>query len=391
MKAFEVITYSLRAGEDRSDQFYRDLALFTDQFISGSTAVWGESIPAYMAFLEHEKLEKPRTFPEYAYELLSLGVLWRVYAGNLFRLPKLPQRSLAYLARLRDNHPRLKPPVDYVRGQLMAWFMASKSRPAEIPAPNLENMDRLLAGLSASGNFNQIVDRLKVWQKFLARQERENAERILASAIAFAARFEQTSLAVLGLYTPNVEPFLAEKLPAYRGRQDYIFCGRQRVEYHMSMVGTEILNRSFREEFQQAQTHVVVVPPCMCAPAEKCQAKSTPFGSRCAACTPGCRVNQLTKLGEKKGFQVFILPDELKVFSTPKGNGSQKRTGIIGISCVLTNAPGGWDMKDLGIPAQGVFLDYCGCSYHWHKDGIPTDTNFHRIVDVVGGNGINPS
>jgi hypothetical protein len=50
----------------------------------------------------------------------------------------------------------------------------------------------------------------------------------------------------------------------------------------------------------------------------------------------------------------------------------------------LTNMPGGWETKSLGVHAQGVLLDYCGCHYHWHKDGIPTNINFDRLLQVVG-------
>ena len=70
----------------------------------------------------------------------------------------------------------------------------------------------------------------------------------------------------LGRYTPNVEFFLAYSHPAYRWREDFIFTGRQRVEYHLYMVGMEIMNRSFRELFLKAEQKILFVPPCMAAP-----------------------------------------------------------------------------------------------------------------------------
>ena len=39
----------------------------------------------------------------------------------------------------------------------------------------------------------------------------------------------------------------------------------------------------------------------------------------------------------------------------------------------------------LGVPAQGLLLDYCGCIWHWDKKGIPTDINFNQLVRVVEG------
>jgi hypothetical protein len=119
----------------------------------------------------------------------------------------------------------------------------------------------------------------------------------------------------------------------------------------------------------------------MRAPAEKCKAIDTSFGAKCQACTPTCRVNQITKLGEKRGFSVYLIPDKVQVFSSEK---EKESIGLVGISCVLTNWNGGWDTGALGIPAQGLLLDYVGCKIHWDKEGIPTDTNLKMLQKVLG-------
>jgi hypothetical protein len=28
-------------------------------------------------------------------------------------------------------------------------------------------------------------------------------------------------------------------------------------------------------------------------------------------------------------------------------------------------------------------LDYCGCAWHWHKTGIPTDINIGQLLNVL--------
>jgi hypothetical protein len=79
------------------------------------------------------------------------------------------------------------------------------------------------------------------------------------------------------------------------------------------------------------------------------------------------------------------MPHELSVFSSGTMQPMEDDTvGIVGISCVLTNPSGGWETKDLGIPAQGVLLDYCGCPWHWHEKGIPTDINVRQLLRVLG-------
>lgn len=59
--------------------------------------------------------------------------------------------------------------------------------------------------------------------------------------------------------------------------------------------------------------------------------------------------------------------------------------GIVGVSCPLTNVTGGWETRALGIPAQAVLLDYCGCSWHWRPgEGIMTDINLRQLLRTVG-------
>ena len=55
----------------------------------------------------------------------------------------------------------------------------------------------------------------------------------------------------------------------------------------------------------------------------------------------------------------------------------------MGVSCALTNWSGGWDLDKEGIPGQGLLLDFVGCSYHWHKKGISTEVNLHKLAGLV--------
>jgi hypothetical protein len=384
--AMETITYSLRDGRAESDIYYRDIAAFADEVLAEVEGRVGRLPQAYRSYLEDSIGEEPRTHPEYALELLALGVLWQVYAVDALALPSLPRRVLTGLARLRERGGWLKPGADFLRGMLATPFLAGGGRPAEVATPKLEQLDRLLGWLGASGIFDQEVKRLAGWRDFLAGQPAEETAAALAAVAALAAWFQVRSEAALGHYTPHVERFLAETHPRYRWRHDALFCGRRRVEYHLNMVGTEILNRAFRAVFLATVRKVVLVPPCMQAPGEgRCQASPTPYGARCAGCTPACRVHQLTKLGEKYGFAVLILPEELTVFSTGAVQPMDRsEVGVVGVSCALTNLSGGWETRELGIPAQGVLLDYCGCRWHWHKEGVPTATNVDQVLRVLG-------
>jgi uncharacterized protein len=289
------------------------------------------------------------------------------------------------LVRLRKKGARWKASADALRGVMNGLFLRSAGPDSAKPADTLLALENLLHWLSASGDFPQEVLRLSAWRDFLQTASPAESAAILSAAQDFADWFEQASLEKLGCYTPQVESFLAQSGPRYRWRRDAVLCGRQRIEYHLNMVGAEILNRAFRDSFLQTERKVLFLPPCMKAkPDLDCQATSTPVGERCAGCTPGCRVHQLTKLGEKHGFLVFMIPDDLGTLSSGSGRAvTGDGIGVVGVSCVLTNTSGGWETRQQGIPAQGIPLDYCGCSYHWHKKGIPTDVNLPHLLQVM--------
>ncbi len=386
----EPITYSLRAGQMFSDAYYQEISAFTSEVLTQVESCLLPTIQSFRDAIEASGGEPPRTVHEYAFELLVLGVLWRRYAPAAAGVPPLPQHALRRMAALRKQHPTIKPVVDPLRGILARLFLVAPHRNHSVPTtsltvPNLETLEQLLDWLAASGDFQQEVLRLRAWHGFLAQHGTQDAGTMLAACIQLGDWFATRSNEVLGCYTPNVDRFLIDTHLRYRWREDAIFCGRQRVEYHLGMVGTEVLNQAFRQAFLATERKVLLVPPCMCQPEAECKAQPTPFGACCAHCSPGCRVNQLTRLGEKQDFGVFILPDELSIFSTSGPSPQAVRgLGIVGVSCVLTNLRGGWEVRQMGVPAQGIPLDYCGCKWHWHDQGIPTDINFHQLFRVMG-------
>lgn len=383
----EVITYSLRADRPDSDAYYRDVAALADEVLTEAQGRLLPLVKAFGVYVRSTQGGAARTAPEYVLEILNLGVLWRIYAAAGLQLSGGPRMLLTGLVRLRERAPRLEPLIDPVRGVLATLYLLPNSHSSgRAPSPTLDRLDRLVGWLAATGHYSEAVKRLRGWQGFLAGRPPDRVAGHLAAATDFAAWFEARSEAALGRYTAQVGRFLAEGYPRHRWRYPVIFCGRRRVEYHLNMVGTEILNRAFRQAFLNTARKVVVVPPCMrVQPDHDCQSRQTGFGARCARCKPDCRVRQVTEIGEEQGFEVRIIPEQLRVFSDDGPRPMQGAgVGVVGVSCVLTNTPGGWEMKDLGVPAQGVPLDYCGCRYYWHEQGIPTAVNVGQLLRVLG-------
>ena len=372
-----IITYSLRLAERNSDDYYRAIAAFADGWLAEvlSDAATLRLIEGFRSF-RCERGQADRSDAEYAFELLALGVLLREHGREAGRLPGRLARALNLLVKAQERWPKLESMIKTLRGWA-GWL----ARRAGAERTTSGDVDRLIFWLKANDDTAH-ARRLAQWQDYFAGSGPRPTPQAIAHCLALADSFAEASLEALGRYTAGVERFLTESAPHYRRRYDAELVSRSRLEYHLGMLGTEILSRAYRQRFLAAKRKIVIVPPCMRAqPEEKCKAIQTPFGAKCQACTPSCRVHQITKLGEKRGFEVYMIPDELRVFGSGAGDGS---LGVVGVACALTNWGGGWDADSMGVPAQGLLLDHVGCKYHWDRKGILTDINLPQLVKILG-------
>ena len=346
----EIPTYSLRGGGPSSTGYHRRIEAFTGEVLcQAGEAIWFALVAAGS--------NPPRlgAMERIVYELLSMGVLWR-----------------AYHREAGQGH---------LSGEAAGWTDHGPS--------TLQQLDEFARWLSETGAFEAEARALCAWQERWSAATRPAFRAALASAAQLAAWFEARSLEVLGPFTRNVDRYVSRLSRCLSGRDDAYLRRRGRSEYHLNMVGTELLNRAYRRDFRRAARRIVLLPSCM--PARQggsCQAVTDGSVARCTGCSPGCRVHQITLLGHKLGTEVVILQEDVGQFlSRPTGEGPGEAPAIVGVSCVLTNAPGGLAAGIAGIPAQGVLLDYCGCSWHWHARGIPTDVNVRRLASVLDTQG----
>jgi len=355
----EAITYSLHNDAADSERYYLDVSVFTDEVLKQGESL-RELIGAFQAYVEENHVEAMRSNEEYLFELLTLGTLWRVYCDDAHDMPGMPAKILIGLADLRKQGGSIKQAADFFKGIIATAFISPVDR-QWYPRPTLDHLDKLLQWMAATGEFPQELKRLNAWRDFWCCKPDEACSGI-GQSIAFAGWFETASTTTLGKYTPNVEKFLKESQSSHRWKEDVIFSGRRRVEYHLNMVGAEIMNRAFRDSFLNAKRKAVVLPACMrFHPKPVCKAVSNGLSCECTGCTPQCRVNQLTKMGKKLGFEVFLVPHESSVFSGDAGKQLiGEGAGIVGIACVSNLVAGGWKAKALGMPPQCVLLDKCG-------------------------------
>lgn len=380
----DIVTYSLLDNKNESDNYYNIISSFTDEVIFRGEQVFFPLIDNYMVFLTTTQKEDIRSRNEYILEILDIGMLLNIYGSNAFGLSLYPARFLTLLSNLRVNNVMLKPSIGIPKGVLSTVFLGKSKKYSSFHGRHsLFQFDKLLNWLSATGEYQEEVNRFKTWHDYLLTKNVEEVSAIISKAVWMASWFESRSRKALGAFTINVEQFLYTQHQSHRYHEDYIFSGRKRVEYHLNMVGAEIMNRAFNKDFMSKANKKILLPYCMRLHQDSnCQAIKSQNCLKCTGCSKNCRVNQVTKFGEMHGIETMIICHESSLFSDKTENTSD--VGIIGIACVTNLISGGLKSKRMGIPPQCVLLDYCGCKKHWHEKGIPTDINFKELVRIIG-------
>ncbi|RPI16376.1 MAG: DUF116 domain-containing protein [Ignavibacteriae bacterium] len=379
----EAVTYSLKPGQSNSNAYYNDVHTFTDIVLSHTQDSLMPIANEYYDFLNTYKLEELREIEEYILELISFGVLWRSYAGTALAVKHAPFITLARMAEWRKKHQRIKPYIDFARGILMTGFLLPDSKNKRPDIPTLRQIDHVCKWFEATGEFREQAYRFIRWRGFWETKSPGELLKIFTAIEDFTQWFEESSIEALGKYTQNVDNFINSNYKRYLWREDRISCTRKRIEYHLNMVGADLMNRAFRTEYLDTEIKNVLVPGCMRTHVDKkCKAKKVKEGLICDGCEPQCRINRLGEMGRKNNFDVYIIPhaSDLSLW-TPKTN--QPKRGVVASACVTTLVEGGWELKRYDVPAQCVLLDYSGCKKHWRKDGFATELNVLELKKKI--------
>jgi len=379
------VTYDLRSGGSGSGDYYRHIHQYSTVVYNRIEEKAGYVISGLIDFAALRAIEKPRSRAEYAVEVLTLGMTWNRYLGASQHTALPVIGLLSRLYSVRRTNRRLKPGVDRLRGLITGrCVVPAIGLPPKDASFSLMNFGRLLRWLEATGEFKDEVKRLTIWYQFLETLGKGGPELALALVLDLFHWFADESQRELGVYTSGVDEFLRLKHPAYVNREDVIFCGKQEVEYHLNMVGAEIMNRGFAPAYSQTKRKVVLVPGCMRpADAAGCKAVVDDVSITCTRCNPDCHVGRLDRLGQQHGFKVFIVPHSASFTKWLKQWENDAETGLVAVACLLNLVPGGYEMRELNIAAQCLLLDYCGCRKHWHPTGIETAINQERLLELV--------
>ncbi|MEW5800136.1 MAG: DUF116 domain-containing protein [Bacteroidota bacterium] len=378
------ITYKLNLNGSSALSYYPAVASFTDEVLERAERTITPIAKKYRIFLIGYELEDPRSIEEYSYELLNLGILWRAYGSTALAVNVAPFHFMARLGEWRKTHPRWKPLIDAIRGMILSYFLVPQPIHRTEYAPRtLSDLGRLISWLEATGDFREDAFRYIRWLGFLGTKPVDYFDSLMKNVLEFADWFEKESELQMGVYTPYVDSFISSRSSHYRWREDRFSCLRSRVEYHMNMVGAEIMNRAYRKEFASCDSRTVLLPGCMRKRSEEdCEGIKTKKGIQCTGCESACHVNQLREMGRRNNFDVMVIPHstDLGLWSAKPG---ESTTAVVGVACLPVLVQGGWELKRNNIPAQCVLLDECGCKKHWHEKGFPTKLDVRELKRIV--------
>lgn len=388
----KTLTYNLQNYD-----YYTDIKIFTDNILKDSEQFLKSFIDDLLKYLKdnskyysNNKLRNQKYLKdELKFELLIIGVLWNTYSvkaqiSNLDDSEILKELS-KYRDHLNPEEIELKNEVDEIRGYLNTLFFLDYNNEIITEETNVETFKKLIKFLEVSSEFNYELKAINQIYNYIVFQEDGDMEQILSKIIKYGKYFAKESKKYLWKYTYNVENYINTTFDSKINKEDMIFCNRTEVEYHLNMVGAEIMNRLFREGFENRSRKAVLVPGCMKIDNKKCKAKEERLGEVCKVCDKNCNVGRITKKGLKECFETYIISHESSAFKNVNKK-DKEDLGIVGVACVLNLISGGWKAESLGIPPQCVIIDYVGCSNHWDTEGFPTNINCKELEKILSIN-----
>ncbi|MBL4931264.1 DUF116 domain-containing protein [Clostridium paridis] len=378
----KVITYYLGDEKNSAEEYYDVIKRFSKEiigYVKENVGVFVENRMEYQNRIDPKKLKKKE---EYYLEILILGVLWNEYINNAIKSRLLSKTILTRTVYFRVKGKKMKKVRIKIKGFLSTIISKNNKSLRKDVARSFNNVNKLIQWLKATGEFIYEVKCLQEWSNYLKTKNKEEIYQFLTRSINIANEFEEKSKITLGVYTKGVGSFLREVYPSHTWKEDVIYCGKREVQYHLNMVGAEILNRIYREDFLKTDEKRILLPGCMRNNLEEeCRGIRTEYGYVCINCKSDCAVSKLSLMGKKYGVKVFVIPHESLIYENT--NIEDKSIGIIGVVCVLNLISGGMKAKSIGFIPQCVILNYCGCKNHWDEEGIITNLDINKLFNVL--------
>ena len=198
---------------------------------------------------------------------------------------------------------------------------------------------------------------------------------------AFVDRLLQDGFEQFKSEFAEVDRFIASALAEPPDRDAHELRTTPKEEYLLEMIAFRIYDRLNRESFNQAKENVIILPDCLSLHNPGCLKTDEKWGDLCQSCTPDCQAAEVTALGERYGVEVVFskrkLTEQIEHYKDKAGD-----LAVIGIGCVLMLASGMRSAAEVGVPARGVLLDFCGCE-HWNDHPHASEFAMDRLETIL--------
>jgi hypothetical protein len=375
--------YSLFAGENNTDHYYRDISLFAVKALDLLEENLGSVTDALISFYQDDQDIKNYSREELLLEALMIGVYWNRYGRYAEESSDALIVVMKQLALLRKVPGQTGKSADEARGILGLNMMENPEHENSFLMPGIIGFEKLINWMEATGEFHREARQFGKWMHFM-KDTGDGFTFICISLMRNIARqFSTISDQHLGKFTLETENFHSTVRQKYSKREDGISVNRSSTEYHLGMLGAYLINESNREKYRNSAHKVLLVPSCMKRNPLTCRAMQTKYGEICNSCSKNCRVNELNQLGKTNNFKVVILKhsSDLSVWAPEPG---KSITGVVGVACPATLLAGGFELKHHNIAAQCVVLDHCGC-HHWMDNPVSTSLNIKELLRRMEG------
>ncbi len=134
------------------------------------------------------------------------------------------------------------------------------------------------------------------------------------------------------------------------------------VELIEDIVEVQLANMLQRDDFENAQRKALLLPHCARSRMDKhCMADfdATIPSYKCQNCREDCPTSKAVRLGEEKGYDVYIIPGGACAEKILK---DRAYGGVVGVACGAELKMALGLLDKLGIAGQGVFLTRNGCA-----------------------------
>lgn len=369
------MNYDLRTGG--KGRFYSTLGEYTDYVIKEGMYRFDVFFKKYHSL---SSIPDKKDNTQILLSLLIVGSLWEEYRYKKWLPGYIFAPVFNGLYKIRTYSKPIKNLSDIVRGSLAGLILnQSKKSPSSISKSNFRLFTKWL---EATCEYQEELKYLNHLKPYWDTLNSSDFETCFKRSVRFAKWFYRGGRFYLGDYTVNVNGFIKQNERRYRYKENYFFTIRTEAIYFLNMVGAEILNRALSKDFKQTKRQVILLPTCMRSNS-KCKAVKNGNNLFCVQCQYECNIGKIKAKFGNTDTEIVVIPHSSSFSEFLKPYANQRETGLIGVACILNLLKGGFEMMQLNIPSQCVFLDYSGCDKHWCQKSIPTTLSNSQINSII--------